>query len=233
MTLPALPISAQAPAKLSEQASARQLRDMLDAAFSADGPGATVLVSRGGKTLFAGARGMADIAAKQTLTPNTPFYLGSITKTFTAALILKLVEEGKLSLDDPISKHLAGFPAPAAQATVRQLLNHNSGIMDYSKIPGFIPQNRDRKFTTATLLEVMKGLTPVSAPGEKWEYNNAGYVLLGAIAENITGQSWPDALRSRITAPLKLESVVPPSNRGRTGVEPQAPTPGPMPRPSG
>lgn len=208
--LAAGPPTPAAPSPVTE----RELRAMVDAAFPADGPGASVLVARGGRTIFSGGRGLADIAAKRAIAPQTPFYLGSITKTFTAALVLKLVEEGKLSLDDPISKHLTGFPAPASRATIRQLLNHSSGIMDYSKIPGFIAQHRDRDFTTAALVEVMKPLKPVSAPGTQWEYNNGGYVLLGAIVEKVTGQGWPDALRSRITGPLKLDSVRPPG-KGR------------------
>ena len=213
--VPLVPAIAQTSSAPSQQEPARQLQVLLDAAYPADGPGAAVMVSRGGRTIFAGGRGMADIAARRKITVDTPFYLGSITKTFTATLILKLVEEGKLSLDDPIAKHVPGFPEPAARATIRHLLNHSSGIADYSKLPGFIAQNRDKQFSSAALLEVMKCLAPVAAPGEKWEYNNGGYVLLGIIAENVTRQTWPEALRSRITAPLKLRSVMPPSSGPR------------------
>ena len=102
--------------------------------------------------------------------------------------VLQLAAEGKLSLDDPLGKFFPVWPQPGAQATVRQLLNHTSGIHDFSKVPGWIAQNRDRDVTTTELLEITQKLGSKAAPGEAWEYNNGGYVILGAIVEQVTGK---------------------------------------------
>jgi CubicO group peptidase (beta-lactamase class C family) len=133
--------------------------------------------------------------------------MGSIVKQFTAAIILQLVAEGKISLDDPISRFFPDWPKPAAGATVRQLLNHTSGIQDFSKIPGWIAKNRHRAFTTAELLALFRELPARAQPGQAWEYNNGGYVMLGAIVEKATGKAWHEALAERITGPLGLRTI--------------------------
>jgi len=141
--VPASPALAQ-PADFGAQAEA-----LLDAAYPADGPGAAVVVMQGGRVIYAGGRGLADIETQRRITPDSVFKLGSIVKQFTAAMVLQLVAEGRMSLDDPISRFFPDFPEPAAHATVRQLLNHTSGINDYSKIPGWIAQAGTRPWTTA------------------------------------------------------------------------------------
>lgn len=180
---------------------------LLKAAYQADGPGATVVVTRLGKTIYAGARGMADIRAGRALKVGDPFPLASVTKSLTAALVVKLADEGKLSLDDKVSAHVPALRGPAGEATIRQLLNHNSGIADYSKVPGFISDNREKVFTTAALVDVMAKLEPTAAPGAKWEYNNGGYALLGAVIEKVTGQPWHEAMRDELFQPLGLTSL--------------------------
>ncbi len=156
---------------------------MLKAAYPADGPGAAVVVTRRGRVIYSAGRGFADLAKRRPITPDTMFPLGSITKQFTAATILKLVAEGKMSLDDPVSRCYPDWPQPGAGATVRQLLNHSSGIQDFSKIPGWIVKNRARAWTTAALLAMFRDLPARAQPGQAWEYNNGGYVMLGAIVE--------------------------------------------------
>ena len=181
-------------------------------AYAATGPGAAVIVTENGKTIYAAGRGLADVERKTPITPATVFRLGSITKQFTAAAILRLAEQGKLSLDDPLSKFLPAFPAPGASATVRQLLNHTSGVMPYTNIPGFtIEANANKPYTTEQLVAVFKDVPSPSKPGEKWEYNNSGYVLLGAILEKVTGKPWDQAVGDLVTAPLKLATI-------RTGI---------------
>ncbi len=129
------------PADFSAQAEA-----LVAASYPPDGPGAAVIVTRGGRVIYAGGRGLADVEARRPITPDTPFRLGSIVKQFTAALVLKLVAEGRISLDDPVSRFFPDWPQPGAAATVRQLLNHSSGIQDFSKIPGWIAGNRHRSW---------------------------------------------------------------------------------------
>jgi CubicO group peptidase (beta-lactamase class C family) len=190
------------PSDFSAQADA-----LVKAAYPADGPGAAVIVTRGGRVIYAAGRGLADVEAGRPITPDTAFRLGSIVKQFTAAVVLQLVAEGKLSLDDPISRFFPDWPQPGAGATVRQLLNHASGIQDYSKIPGWIAKNRHRPWTTAELLAVLRELPARAQPGQAWEYNNGGYVMLGAIIEQATGKLWHEALAERITRPLGLRTI--------------------------
>lgn len=191
----------------SNAAIRAELRAILDAAYPDNGPGASVIVTRGGQTLLLGARGLADIAAKRPIQPGDRQHLASITKMLTAATVVSLAADGKLSLDDPLSKFLSGFNASSASATVRQLLNHSSGVKDLTKVPGFISANRDKDFTTAELVELVRKQAPTAAPGAAWEYNNSGYLLLGAIIEKGSGKPWSEAVAERITRPLGLASI--------------------------
>lgn len=181
--------------------------DMLKVSYPADGPGAAVVVIRRGQVMHSAGRGLADIQNRRAITPDTVFRLGSITKQFTAAVVLQLVAEKKISLDDPISRFFPDWPKPSAGATVRQLLNHSSGIQDFSKIPGWIVKNRTRAWTTAQLLAEFRDLPPRAKPGVAWEYNNGGYVMLGAIVEKVTGKAWHQAVAERITRPLGLRTI--------------------------
>lgn len=204
--------SASAPAQAEPSPSAtadfrNEAQLLLDASYPAEGPGAAVIVTRDGNVLWSGARGLADIETRRPITPETPFLLGSIVKQFTAATVLQLVEEGRISLDDPVSRFYPDWPQPGAGATVRQLLNHTSGIKDYTKVPGWIAANREKSWTTEELLAVLRALPAESQPGTRWEYNNGGYVLLGAIVEQVTGKAWHEVLAERITRPLGLETI--------------------------
>ncbi len=189
---------------------------LLAKSYAANGPGAAVIVTQDGKTIYAAGRGQADVERKIPITPSTMFRIGSITKQFTAATVLKLAEQGKLSLDDPLSKYLPNYPAPGSAATVRQLLNHTSGVMPYTAIPGFMVEaNTNKPYTTEQLVAVFKDIPSPSKPGEQWAYNNSGYILLGAIIEKVTGKSWDQAVGDLITGPLKLASI-------RTGIGEEA-----------
>ena len=195
--------AAAPPADLKAKADA-----IVEAAFPADGPGGAVIVSRGGETLYSAGRGLADVEARRPIAADTIFRLGSITKQFTAALILQLVQEGRISLDDPISRFFPDYPQPGASATVRQLLNHTSGIQSYTGIPGWmVEENTDRPYTTAEMIAVFRDRPSPTPPGQAWAYNNSGYVMLGAIVEAVTGKPWHRVLAERITGPLGLETI--------------------------
>ena len=176
-------------------------------AYPADGPGAIAVVVEKGKPAYAAARGLADVDTKTPLDPAMPVRLGSITKQFTAALIMKLADEGKLSLDDPLSKFVPDFPKPGADATVRQLLNHTSGIQSYTGIPGAMMTRGRNPHTTAEMLAIFKDAPPAFERGTDWAYNNSGYVLLGAIIEKVTGKPWHEALDEKIVRPLGLRTL--------------------------
>jgi CubicO group peptidase (beta-lactamase class C family) len=177
-------------------------------AYPADGPGAAVIVVDDGKVVYASGQGLADVQAKRPITPATVFRLGSITKQFTSAVILQLVEEGKLSLSDPVSKFLPDYPEHGADATVSQLLNHTSGIKSYTGIPGWMEEaNTGRSYTTGQLIDSFKDEPLDFALGTRHRYNNSGYVLLGAIIEKVTGTPWHVAVDERIARPLGLNTI--------------------------
>jgi len=208
---PVAPVAAQAaaPAPVQAQSDFRLQADaMLAEAYPSDGPGATAIVTRHGQRIFAGARGLADVAEHKPLQPNNIIRMGSLTKQLTAAVLLQLVDEGRVSLDDPLSKYRPDFPAPGGSATIRQLLDHTSGIQSYTAIPGFMTEaNTARPYTTDTLIAVFRDMPSVSKPGTQWAYNNSGYVLAGAIIEAVTGKPWYQAIEERLTRPLGLTSI--------------------------
>ena len=181
---------------------------LLAASYPADGPGAAVVISENGQIVYRGARGLADIDAKRPITPQTVFRIGSITKQFSAAVVLQLAAEGKIKLSDPVSKYFPDYPQPGAGATIAQLLNHTVGIQSYTSIPGWMVEaNTNKAYTTEQLMAVFKDLPAPSKPGEKWDYNNSGYVLVGALIEKVTGNRWSDEIERRITKPLGLATI--------------------------
>lgn len=183
--------------------------EILTRAYGPEAPGAAAIITQGGKTIWLKASGMADLEKRRVITPDTVFRTASITKQLTAAVILQLVVEKKLSLDDPLSRFFPDWPAPTSSATVRQLLNHSSGVFDFSKIPGFLGSAATKRpNTTADLLAVIRGRPAAAAPGTRWEYNNSGYVLLGAIIEQISGKPWATSITERIARPLHLTSLI-------------------------
>lgn len=181
---------------------------MLAAAYPADQPGAAVVVMRRGRVVYTAGRGLADLEARRPITPRTVFRLGSITKQFTAAVILQLVQEGRISLDDPVSRFYPDYPQPGARATVRQLLNHTSGIRSYTTVREWtVRENFARTHTTDEMIAISRDLPPPSQPGEAFQYNNSGYILLGGIIERVTGMPWHQAVVERIARPLGLGSI--------------------------
>lgn len=181
---------------------------LVQSAYPADGPGAAVIVTVDGKPAYVAARGIANVESDRPITPDTVFRLGSITKQFTAAVILQLVDEGKLGLDDPLSKYLPDYPSPGGSSTVAQLLNHSSGIQSYTGIPGTMtPAATAKPLTTAQLVDLFKDHPQNFAPGTRYDYNNSGYILLGAIIEKVTGKAWHEAVDERLIKPLGLSSI--------------------------
>jgi CubicO group peptidase (beta-lactamase class C family) len=201
-------VSAQTAGEREAAAMQTDTKTMVEAAFPSAGPGAAVVVIRGGRVVYAGGRGLADLEAQRPITADTAFRLGSITKQFTAALVLQLVAEKRIALDDPLSRFFPDWPQPGARATVRQLLNHSSGLQDFTKIPGYMGSPPSlRPNSTADLLALTRSRPAVSEPGTRWEYNNGGYIVLGAIVEQVTGMAWHQAVTERIAKPLGLKSL--------------------------
>ncbi len=174
--------------------------------FRADGPGAAVAVRLGGRTIHVGGYGLANIEWGAPNDADTVFRIGSITKQFTAAAILKLAEGGALQIDDPIERHLADYPVGERRITVRHLLNHTSGIKSFTSLPSYVPE-MSREKTLSGLIDVFKDLPPDFQPGEKFLYNNSGYVLLGAIIERCSGKDYATFLQETFFAPLGMAST--------------------------
>ncbi len=167
------------------------------------GPGMAVLVARGDTVLFRGARGMASIELGVALKPDHVFRIGSVTKQFAAALLLALVEDGKAKLDEPLSRFLPDYPNGGA-ITLRQLLDHTSGVRSYTDLPGYMDEGVRLDRDTKALIAVFKDEKPDFAPGAEWRYNNSGYVLVGAVIEAIGGKPWHEQLQERFLRPLQL-----------------------------
>jgi CubicO group peptidase (beta-lactamase class C family) len=132
------------------------------------------------------------------------FRLGSITKQFTAVAILMLAEQGKLSVSDEITKYLPDYPTRDHKITIEHLLTHTSGIKSYTSIPEWRPMWR-KDVTLKEMIDLFKDKPMDFAPGERWSYNNSGYVLLGAIIEKVSGQSYKDFIEKNIFAPLGMK----------------------------
>lgn len=148
--------------------------------------------------------GIANVELNVPVSTNTVFEIGSLTKQFTAACILLLQQDGKLSVDDPISKHLPNAPAAWSNITVRHLLTHSSGIASYTGHGGF---ELTRRLTQAQFIEAVAALPRDFAPGEQAKYCNTGYNLLGYIIENVSGRSYWSFIAERIFVPLGMNSA--------------------------
>ncbi len=204
----ALNAHAAADTQLPDKAAvAAYAEKLLAETYPADGPGAALLVARGDEVLYRGARGLASVELAVPLSPDQSFRIGSVTKQFAAAGLLKLIEGGKVGLDDPLSKFLPDFPN-AAKISVRQLLDHTSGIKSYTDVAGVMDGPIRQDLDTAALVATFKDLPVDFAPGEGWHYNNSGYVLVGAVIEAASGKSWHAYLDEALLAPSGLKQTV-------------------------
>jgi D-alanyl-D-alanine carboxypeptidase len=182
----------------------RQMEALLSGAYQPDAPGAAVLVMKDGMPLLRKGYGLADLELGVAIRPEMVFRLGSITKQFTAVGILMLVKEGKLALDDEITRFLPDYPTQGQRITVENLLTHTSGIRSYTDMPSWLPLWR-KDFTVKGLVDLFKKEPMRFKPGERWEYDNSGYFLLGAIIEKVSGKSYAEFISQRIFEPLGMK----------------------------
>ena len=183
-----------------------KLADALFAHFiMTNNPGAAVLVAQNGKVLFERGYGLAEVARGIPFSPQTKSRIGSITKQFTAAAILKLQEQGKLTVEDKLSKYFPDFPR-GNEVTLRHLLTHTSGIRSYTDKPGFI-EKVCAPIKPDDLIQSFKNDPFDFDPGKQWHYDNSGYFLLGHIVEKVSGQSYGEFLRKSFFEPLGMRST--------------------------
>ena len=166
-----------------------------------------ILVARDGRPVFRQAYGLADREWEVPNTPRTHFRIGSLTKAFTAAAVLKLAEAGRLGLDDPVRRWLPTVPEAWAGVSLRHLLQHRSGIINFTALPNYYDQIARVDHTPAQIVALTAGDPLLFPPGERFEYSNTNYVLLGMVIEAASGQSYEAYLREAILAPLGLKET--------------------------
>lgn len=169
-------------------------------------PGAAVLVMKQGKVLYRQGYGAAELTNLHPVSDKTNFRLASVSKQFTATAVLLLVHRGLLSIDSRLCAMIPEFPAYGAQITIRHLLNHTSGLLDYESL---IPTNQNHQLTDGDVLDMLTeedGL--YFNPGSQYRYSNGGYVLLGLIIERVTGQNLASFLYDNIFKPLQMDHTV-------------------------
>ena len=162
-------------------------------------PGAAVAVLEDGEVIKVQGYGLADLEHSAPVTTETVFQVASLGKQFTAAAVLLLAEDGRLKLDDPISQHLEGTPPSWAAITIRHLLNHTSGLPDYESLLWSASCLR-RDYTERDFVDVVAAVPLLFTPGTDWAYSNSGYMVLGAMVNEVAGVHWGEFLAERVFA---------------------------------
>jgi CubicO group peptidase (beta-lactamase class C family) len=165
-------------------------------------PGVSLAIVQDGQLVYARGYGYSNVEHQVPVKPETIFQSGSVGKQFTATAVMMLVEEGKVSLDEKISKYLGEVPEAWQNITVRHLLTHTSGLTDY-------PDDFDfrRDYTEDELLKRAQAIKPDFKPGEKWQYSNLGYLTLGVLIHKVSGQFYGDFLQERVFKPLEMTTT--------------------------
>jgi CubicO group peptidase (beta-lactamase class C family) len=165
-------------------------------------PGLSLLVARAGEIERAEGFGLANVELQVPVKPETVFQSGSVGKQFTATAVMMLVEEGKVGLDDPLTKYFPAAPAAWNEVTVRELLSHTAGFGDYPKDFNF-----RKDWTEDEELKLIESIPLAYPPGTSWKYSNMGYVTLGILIHHVTGEFYGDFLQQRIFGPLDMRST--------------------------
>jgi CubicO group peptidase (beta-lactamase class C family) len=201
------------PARGAEGPAAKEIAAIFTPLVSLQEPGLAVLVRMNGRTLFKRGYGRRDLRSGSPIDAHANFRLASCTKQFTALAVLLLVQDGKLRLDDRLTDIFPEFPAYGRTITLRNLLNHTSGLVAYEDLMDRtyagkswqeIPQISD-----AAVFDLMAQQTATKfPPGAAWEYSNSGYCVLARVVEKTSGMPFADFLRQRIFAPLKMHATI-------------------------
>jgi len=183
----------------------RLLDEYAKAAFKVNEFNGTVLVMQKGKTIYKQSFGMADREWNVANTAETKYRIGSVTKQFTAACILLLAEQGKLSLEDKLSTYITNYPK-GDSINIHMLLNHTSGIKNYTDIPEFWPK-AILPLSHDSMIALFKNKPLDFSPGSKWNYSNSGYFLLGVIVEKASGKNFSDYLLENVIKKTGLKNT--------------------------
>jgi D-alanyl-D-alanine carboxypeptidase len=201
------PSASPPPTGKPESQSQREIQGYLDSLAADNKLSGAILVAKDGVPIASKAFGEANKAKNAPIRLDTKFNLGSMNKMFTGVAIAQLAQAGRLDFNDPISKHLPDYPnkAVAEKVTIHQLLTHTSGIASYS-IEAFKTQ-REKLTTIEAYFPLFVNETPSFPPGEKFEYSNAGFLILGAIIEKVSGQDYYSYVRDHIYKPAGMANT--------------------------
>ncbi|MFC6390804.1 serine hydrolase [Methylorubrum zatmanii] len=198
---------AVSPARSEDQAYAEKAEALVAPYVEAGLFSGVILVAEDGKPIFRRAYGPANREWDIPNTPQTHFRIGSLTKAFTAAAVLTLAEAGRLGLDDPLRRWVPSVPPAWEGVSLRHLLQHRSGIINFTALPNYFDQIARTDHTPAQIVALTAGEPLLFAPGTRFEYSNTNYVLLGMAIEAASGQSYEPYLRDKILAPLGLKET--------------------------
>jgi CubicO group peptidase (beta-lactamase class C family) len=202
-------------ARLAEERRMTKLEAIFAPFNDAKSPGVAVLVRKAGRTVFERGYGARDLRSFAAIDPQTNFRLASCTKQFTAMAIMLLVHDGELRYDESLSEVFPEFPAYGKTITIRNLLNHTSGLQDYETLMEqeersgghrWTEENQIQDAEVLALLE--KQNSTLFPPGTKWAYSNSGYVMLGSIVAKVSGKTFSEFLHDRIFGPLRMERTL-------------------------
>lgn len=189
----------------AQDPAASKISQLLDKYAAFDQLNGSVLVARDGKVIFKKSYGYANIEWEIPNTPDTRFRLASVTKQFTAMLILQLVQKGKLKLDGRITDYLPDYAkANGSRITIYQLLTHTSGVPNYTALPDFFQRHSRNPYSPRDFIPVFSELPLEFEPGTAYKYSNSGYFILGAVIEAVTGLTYARALQDNILTPLQM-----------------------------
>jgi len=215
VALLALGTAAETPAQSSETPPDKKIDAIFSGVTSPYAPGLAVLVRKNGSTVFERGYGVRELRTKTKIDAHANFRLASFTKQFTAMAIVLLVHDGKLRYDETLPEIFPDFPAYGKSITIRNLLNHTSGLPDYEDLMAAAEKSKgtiwtpEKQIQDAEVLELLKKeKNGKFAPGKNWAYSNSGYVVLGLIVAKISGKSYGEFLHSRIFAPLKMNHTI-------------------------
>jgi len=169
-------------------------------------PGIAVAIGRDGDVVYSRGFGLRDVRARAPVDATTVFEIGSITKQFTAAAVMQLVQAEKIRLDAPIATYLAGVPA-GDRITVRELLTHTSGLPNYTDVPNFFTTIAPRRVAPSGLLALVANQPLAFAPGTQWAYSNTNYAVLGMLVAKVSGESYPAYVQSHVIAAAGLATT--------------------------
>src|SRR5215467_6451226 len=187
--------------------------DALFAQFrSSNAPGLAVLVIKDGKVAFERGYGVSDLRTHTPIDAQTNFRLASVSKQFTAMSIMLLVHDGKLRYDEKLTDVFPDFPEYGRAITIRNLLNHTSGLLDYEDLmqpQDGVPEDKLKQIQDDEVLTLLKQQkTTKFPPGTRWDYSNSGYVVLGCVVAKVSGESFGQFLHDRIFAPLHMDQTL-------------------------